>query len=276
MAKTLIYQPNSIIEKDNKLDLSLLLLFDHICNLFPPLSPIINIDKSYFNGNYLKRNGYLSNCTDILSSSELGDLYEVPDNINEIKSRTFLFAPTRRLKRLLDTKNPEDSHVIYYSSNNQFDSDFIGGNSSILKVSINQFPSISIDEINIVEFVSFLKDKETIEKKHLFCNVLNEIGVAVVNGSMNIKQVPDLIASRYSDYMKRIKLLRKKNSYKTIEIFSLISANIIAGLTIIKLPSAVENIFKLLKKNIELSEDELNMPNREFAYIDYVKNSIKK
>ncbi len=276
MARILIYQPLSYLEGYIQFDLSWLFLFDHVSNLFPPLEPTITGDDFFEASVFLKQAGLLSDSIDELSSQEMDFLYTVPKRSVHNKEEFSSAAPARRFKKLMDAKRPNDSHSIYYASTGQFESDFTEGISPLLKIAVKKFPIIDVHSIHVSEFIDFLKEPETVAKKHAFCTVLDDIESWFLNGEIHIDHIPDIIASRYTDYLRRINVLKKNYSGKSVELVITMSERIISRIAFVKIPPAIENLFTLTRKDIKLGEEERKVPNRELAYIEHVQDRFKK
>jgi hypothetical protein len=269
MARILIYQPLSYLEGYVQFDLSWLFLFDHVSNLFSPLAPAIRCDDFFKASQLLKKGGLLSDSSEVLSSEEMDHLYTVPKsgalNIEEFSPA----APSRRFKKLLDAKHPKDSHSIYYASNGQFESDYTEGMTPLLKIAVNKFPIIDVGSMNIGELIDFLREPNTMEKKQAFCTVLDDIESWILNGEIHVRDVPDIIASRYADYLHRIGLLKKNYIEKSIELVMTVSENLLAGLSGVKISPAIQKLLSVGNK-------ERNLPNRELAYIDHINGHFNK
>lgn len=276
MARILIYQPLSYLEGYIQFDLSWLFLFDHISNLFPPLEPTIRGDDFFKASLFLRKAGLLSDSIDELSSQEMDFLYTVPKWGIRDKEEFSPAAPARRFKKLMDAKHPEDSHSIYYASNGQFESDYTEGITPLLKITIKKFPIIDVHSINIGEFIDFLREPQTIEKKQPFYTVLDDIESWILNGEIQIHDVPELIASRYEDYLHRIGTLKKNYGEKSIGLVMAIPENILSKLVSVKLSPAIENFFTLSKRDGALTKEEQNGSNMELAYIAHINGHFKK
>jgi hypothetical protein len=276
MARILIYQPLSYLEGYIQFDLSWLFLFDHISNLFPPLEPTINGDDFFNASLFLKKAGLLSDSMDDLSSQEMDFLYTVPKSGIGDKEEFSPAAPARRFKKLMDAKHPEDSHSIYYASNGQFESDYAEGMTPLLKITIKKFPIIDVCSINLEEFIDFLQEPATIEKKRAFYTVLDDIESWILNGEIQIHDIPDLIASRYGDYLNRIGMMKKSFKEKSISLVMIISENILSRLAFIKLSPAIESLLLLARKETTSNREEQNMPNMELAYIAHTNSRFNK
>jgi hypothetical protein len=276
MSRILIYQPLSYLEGYIQFDLSWLFLFDHVSNLFPPLEPALSCDDFFYASLFLKHSGFVSDSMDELSSQEMDFLYAVPKLNMQNQEEFSESAPARRFKMLMDSKKPQDSHTIYYASDGHFESDFTEGMSPLLKIAIKEFPIIDIHSLSIAEFIDFLREPETIAKKQAFCTVLDDIESWILNGEIDIHHVPDMIASRYSDYMKRISLFKKNTFNKSIDLVMTMSEKVLSGLSIIKLPPSIENLFTLARSTIHISREEQIVHNGELAYIEHVNNHFNK
>ena len=117
-----------------------------------------------------------------------------------------------------------------------------------------------------------MQEPETITKKRAFCAILDDIESWILNGEIDIHHVPDLIASRYSDYLKRLGMLHKGSIGKSVEFVMKMSKQFLSGLSVVRLSPAVQSLFTLSKESIRLSREEMNASNGELAYIEYVNN----
>jgi hypothetical protein len=276
MARILIYQPLSYLEGYLQFDLSWLFLFDHVTNLFPPLEPALNCDDFFYASLFMKQAGLLSDSMDELSSQEMDYLYAVPKWNAKNQEEFSETAAARRFKKLMDVKKPQDSHIIYYASKGHFESDFIEGMSPLLKIAIRKFPIIDIHSIPISEFIDFLREPETIAKKRAFCSTIDDIESWILNGEIDIHHVPDLISSRYFDYLKRIGRLKKSLVGKSVEFVITMSKNLLGTLSGIKPSPAASSLLSLSSASINLSREEMNLPNGELAYIEHVNDHFNK
>jgi hypothetical protein len=276
MARILIYQPLSYFEGYLQFDLSWFFLFDHVINLFPPLEPALNCDDFFYASLFMKQAGLLSDSMDELSSKEMDYLYTVPKWSVRNQDEFSETAPARRFKKLMDAKRPKDSHTIYYASKGHFESDFTEGLSPLLKIAIRKFPIIDIHSIPVSEFIDFLREPETMAKKQAFCSIIDDIESWILNGEIDIHHVPDLISSRYFDYLNRIGRFKKTFAGKSVELVMTMSKKLLSGLSLLRPSPAVESLFSWSGDGIELSREEMSIPNGELAYIEHVNSYFQK
>ena len=161
-------------------------------------------------------------------------------------------------------------------SSKQFSNTFRKGNSQLLNTIFSQLPTLDPDNLNIDELIDFLKDEETQVKRRRMFSWQNDIEAKIEKGDIKIEYVPDMIAERLDTYIDHIKLSELKFKYGVFENLLMLSANIIAGLTLVGLPKAVKNLIQFKKRELELQEAEIKAPGRELAYIVHTHRQFVK
>jgi hypothetical protein len=144
----------------------------------------------------------------------------------------------------------EGAIVVPKFHSNDFANAFQPGNSEVLSIIFSHLPTLDASYLNINELIDFLKDEETQVKRRRLFAWQNDIELKVEKGEIKIEHVSDLIATLLDEYTVHLKRSKLKFKYGTFEILLLVAANVLSGLTLIKLPDAVKNLLELKKENL--------------------------
>ncbi len=144
----------------------------------------------------------------------------------------------------------------------------------VLNIIMSQLPVLDNSDINIDALVDFLKDEQTQVKRRRLFSWQNDIENKIESGSLKLEHLPDLIATLIDDYKSHVELSELNYKYGKIEVLLVVVSNILSGLTLLGLPTAVKNLIEFKKRKVELLKSEIEAPGRELAYIAYAHKKL--
>jgi len=152
----------------------------------------------------------------------------------------------------------------------------------VLSILFSQFPKMQITENNFDNFIDFITDDETIEKKRKLFLWQNRIERRLIEGSVNIEEIYEIIESDLESYITWLNKHIEHFKYKVIwqgifEIVSGILISLVIDKALIGVPLALGNGLLTFKNNaIELKEEEKIAPGNELAYIVHLQRKLNK
>jgi len=153
------------------------------------------------------------------------------------------------------------------------------GKHTVLGLLYQEMPILDLEVPHLSELndlIDFLKDEETQRRRRRLFNWQNQIQAKVDKGEINIKHIPDMIATMLDDYTEWLKISKLKFNYGICESLLSIPENIVTGLSIVGLPKAIKNMIQFRKYDLELRQAELQAPGRELAFIAHAKRKFCK
>lgn len=153
------------------------------------------------------------------------------------------------------------------------------GKQAVLGLLYQEMPTLDLETLDLSELcdlIDFLKDEETLRRRRRLFNWQNQIQAEVDKGEINIKHIPDMIATMLDDYTEWLKISKLKLNYGIYESLLSIPENIVTALSIVGLPKAIKNMMQFRKYELELRQAELQAPGRELAFIAHAKRKFCK
>jgi|GEM_PF-3641531 len=242
---------------------------------------IVSNSKARRMASRLRERGLIVHRNDLLSASDLEEFDTFHPAFGETKNIARTFRRQELVNRdfasLLRRKGTWAIPKFYSI---EYRSLFGHADDEVLSVVFSQFPQIEIAENNIDNFVDFVTDAETIEKRRRLFSWQNAIERNVMNGRMTLTELYETMESDLEAYIswrnKHIQHFKYRViAQGTFEILSGILISYFADQALLGIPISIAKGFLTFRKNtIELNKEELGSPGRELAYLVHMEERL--
>ncbi|TAN71216.1 MAG: hypothetical protein EPN17_02175 [Methylobacter sp.] len=138
---------------------------------------------------------------------------------------------------------------------------------AVIRLTIREFP-IPSDLTPWEAIQDFKRDKEAQDKYWSLRKWINKTG----KSGLKHYEVTDELRELLNEYDQSMKLHKMKHETGAFEVVVCTTTEILEDLVKFKWSNAVKAVFDIHRQDVNLLEDEKNMPGREVAYIAYAKN----
>lgn len=150
-----------------------------------------------------------------------------------------------------------------YEIEKDFINEYHDGKSTCLGVILKNLPKIDFEQTDFRQFLNFIKNDETIKLRRRLFNWQNEIS----RDKLSAIEIQELLATRLDDYKTWIDTAKMKHSTRNLESVLIIFFEVAENLVRLKPSKAVKALFDFRKRELDLTQKELNAPGRELAFI---------